>query len=76
MGDWIVEFQSTAPNEQCDGRCGGRFDACGEIVTKAQLIMEGITLSPYRGSIQFHVECFHIWDSERKVIGHEPSGPA
>jgi hypothetical protein len=55
---------------------GETCDACGEIVTKAQLIMEGITLSDGRKPVQFHVLCFQVWDTERKVIGHEPSAPA
>jgi hypothetical protein len=55
---------------------GETCDACGGTVTKAHLMMEGITLSPDRGSVQFHVRCFQVWDSERKVVGHEPSGPA
>lgn len=55
---------------------GETCDACGEIVTKAQLIMEGITLSDGRRSVQFHVLCFQVCDTERKAIGHEPSAPA
>ena len=47
-----------------------------EIVTKTQLIMEGITLSEGRASVQFHALCFQVWDTEGQVIGHEPSGPA
>ena len=55
---------------------GETCDGCGEIVTRAQLIMEGIALNEGRNPVQFHVQCFQAWDPERKVIGHEPSGPA
>jgi len=55
---------------------GETCDACEEVVTKAQLIMEGITLSVGRESVQFHVMCFNVWDAERQVAGHDPSGPA
>ena len=53
---------------------GETCDACEEVVTKAQLIMEGITLSVGRESVQFHVMCFNVWDAERQVAGHDPSG--
>lgn len=49
-------------------------DGCDEIVTKAQMIMEG--LSAKDSGVQFHVACFYVWDVERQVLGHEPSGPA
>ena len=49
-------------------------DGCDEIVTKAQMIMEG--LSSKDSGVQFHVACFYVWDVERQVLGHEPSGPA
>jgi hypothetical protein len=49
-------------------------DGCGEIVTKTQMVMEGLSTKD-RG-VQFHVTCFHVWDVERQVLGHEPSGPA
>jgi hypothetical protein len=49
-------------------------DGCDEIVTKAQMIMEG--LSGKDSGVQFHVACFYVWDVERHVLGHEPSGPA
>jgi hypothetical protein len=53
---------------------GETCDGCGEIVGKAQLVMEGIDA---RGcGVQFHVACFYVWDAERKVLGHEPSAPA
>jgi hypothetical protein len=50
---------------------GETCDACEETVSKAQMIMEGIGTAG--GGVQFHVACFYLWDSERQVIGHEPS---
>ena len=45
---------------------GELCDACDGPITKQQLVMEGIasTLSDKK-PIQFHVQCFQIWDSER-----------
>ena len=52
---------------------GETCDACGEVVTKPQMLMEGIGQNG--GGIQMHVQCFWIWDREREVVGHEPSAP-
>jgi len=49
-------------------------NACEEMITHEQWIMEGISTDP-QGSVQLHVECFFIWDTERQVLGHAPSGP-
>ena len=53
---------------------GETCDGCGETVTKAQMVMEG--LSAKDCGVQFHVACFYVWDAERRVLGHEPSAPA
>jgi hypothetical protein len=47
---------------------GEMCDACDMLITKEQLVMEGIasTLSDEK-PIQFHVSCFHIWDHERRA---------
>ena len=42
-------------------------------MTKAQMIMEG--LSSKDCGVQFYVACFYVWDAERQVLRHEPSGP-
>ena len=52
--------------EACDG--------CDEIITKPQMLMEGISES--RHGIQMHVACFCMWDQERTPTGHEPSVPS
>lgn len=49
-------------------------DGCGEIVTKTQMIMEGLATGG--SGVQFHVACFYVWDAERNFTGHAPSGPA
>ena len=53
---------------------GETCDACEEVVTKPQMLMEGISENG-RG-IQMHVQCFYMWDNERRPIGHEPSSPS
>ena len=49
-------------------------DGCDETVTKAQMVMEG--LSGKDRDVQFHVTCFYVWDATRRVLGYKPSGPA
>jgi hypothetical protein len=46
-----------AAGETCNG--------CDEVVPRGTLIMEGI--NPKGQAIQFHVECFYIWDQERRA---------
>ena len=53
---------------------GESCDACEEVVTKPQMLIEGISENG-RG-IQTHVQCFYPWDNERRVAGHEPSSPS
>jgi hypothetical protein len=43
---------------------GETCDACEEIITKAQFVMEGVSTTGGKG-IQFHVACLHLWDAER-----------
>jgi hypothetical protein len=51
--------------------------ACDEVVLAGQLLMEGIsTDTNNRMGVQFHVKCFYLWDTLRKVKGHQASGPA
>lgn len=58
--------------ETCDG--------CGETVTTSQMVMEGLSVTDAAHAdgigVQFHVECFQVWDAERHVLGHDPSQPA
>ena len=46
--------------------CGG----CGETVTKARMMMGARREGMW---VQFYAACFHVWDVERLVPGHEPS---
>lgn len=50
--------------------------ACEQIITKKQFVMEGISSVDGAIGIQLHVRCFQVWDEERQVPGHEASGPA
>ena len=54
---------------------GETCDGCGETVTRIQMLMEGPLDAMARG-VRLHVACFSVWDAERQVPGHEPSGPA
>jgi hypothetical protein len=47
---------------------GEMCDACDRLITKEQLVMEGIasTLCDKK-PVQFHVSCFHIWNHERRA---------
>ena len=46
---------------------GEMCDACDAAIGNPELIMEGI--NPDGKGVQFHVECFYIWDKERRVGG-------
>jgi hypothetical protein len=50
---------------------GEGCDACGEVITKTQFVMEGVSTTPGGVGIQFHVGCLHLWDSERQAPGRE-----
>jgi len=49
-------------------------DACREAIAKGQLVMDCIG-EHYPKTLQFHVRCFYIWDSERRT-GDEPTCPS
>ena len=44
---------------------GETCDACEDLVTKDELVIEGISLASGRKALQLHVACFHLWDIER-----------
>lgn len=44
---------------------GETCDACDTVLSKEQLLMEGTTRQ--RRSLQFHVQCFKLWDEERRT---------
>jgi hypothetical protein len=49
------------------GPGNGEFcDACEAIITPKELIMEGIAEGG--GGVQFHVQCFYLWDSIRGTV--------
>ena len=67
------------PGHECTKVFGGvsngeTCDACHTAVAKGQLVMECIG-EHYPKTLQFHVRCFYIWDSERRT-GDEPTCPS
>ena len=46
---------------------GEKCDACETLITRAQLVVEGITLAGGGRPIQLHVECFQLWNDERRA---------
>ena len=67
------------PGHDCTKVLGGASngetcDACGELIGKTQLVMDCIG-EHYPKTLQFHVRCFYIWDSERRT-GDEPTCPS
>jgi hypothetical protein len=63
----------TLPNDNIPRFWGGpsdgeECDACDEVILANQLLMEGISTLTSKG-IQFHVECFYLWDVERDAPG-------
>ena len=52
---------------------GEECDACEEPIGSPQLIMEAISTTTNQG-IQFHVECFYIWDTERDAPARRRHG--
>ena len=67
------------PGDDCTKVFGGVAngeicDACGAAIAKNQLVMECIG-EHYPKTLQFHVRCFYIWDSERRT-GDEPTCPS
>jgi hypothetical protein len=46
---------------------GETCDACDTVLTKEQLLMEGVTLDLGRRPLQMHVCSFQIWDHERSA---------
>jgi hypothetical protein len=44
---------------------GEKCDACESRITMAQFVVTGTILAG-RGSIQLHVQCFQVWDDERR----------
>ena len=64
--DCTKVFGGVSNGETCDG--------CGEVIAKNQLVMDCIG-EHYPKTIQFHVRCFYIWDSERR-LGDGPQDPS
>jgi hypothetical protein len=49
-------------------------DACDKPITKQQLMMEGVVSTPGdEKPIQFHVQCFQFWETERRTPRGRPA---
>jgi hypothetical protein len=76
---WEKLQSGILPGDDCTKVFGGvangeTCDACSEAIAKNQLVMECIG-EHYPKTLQFHVRCFYIWDSERRT-GDEPTCPS
>jgi len=61
--------QSDLPHDSIPRFWGGpandeACDTCEETIGREQFNMEGISSTTNEG-LQLHVECFHVWDTER-----------
>jgi hypothetical protein len=47
---------------------GEQCDVCDTLITREQVVMEGIaSVFTSKKPVQFHVQCFYVWDAERRV---------
>jgi hypothetical protein len=60
--------QNSIPRVWGGAGAGETCDACEDLISKAQFVMEGVSTTGGKG-IQFHVACFHLWDEERCAPG-------
>ena len=58
--------QDSVPHVWGGSGNGETCSGCEEIVTKDQLVMEGTSLKG--GKVQFHVQCFYVWATEREAL--------
>ena len=61
--------QNSIPRVWDGPRNGETCDACDEKIRPNQFVMEGASRDQTKRALQFHVECFHLWDAERAVPG-------
>src|SRR4030095_2197168 len=46
---------------------GERCDGCDAILSKDQMLMEGVPMDLGRRPLQLHARCFQVWDHERRA---------
>jgi hypothetical protein len=46
---------------------GETCDACDVILSKDQMLMEGVAMDLGRRPLQLHVRCFQVWDHVRRA---------
>ena len=61
--------QNSIPRVWGGPSAGEVCDACDEVIGEHQFVMEGVSTDLAKRAVQFHVECFHLWDRERIVPG-------
>ena len=44
-------------------------DACALVIDTNHLVMKGVSTGHAKGAVQFHVQCFRLWDEARTVPG-------
>jgi hypothetical protein len=67
--------QNSIPRVWGGAGAGEAGDACEVIITPAEFIMEGVTMSGEPPlALQLHVRCFYIWDDERIKPGRKAAG--
>ena len=47
---------------------GETCDGCDEVIGAARFVMEGVSTDHTKRALQFNVECFHLWDKERRPL--------
>jgi len=50
---------------------GQRCDGCGAIITTKQTVVSGLAAEDW-SPLQFHAECFDIWNVERDLPNRHP----
>ena len=61
------------PHDHAPGVWGGAgrgetCNACEEVITESQFVMDRVRDNMQ--TVQFHVQCFYVWDIERDALSH------
>jgi hypothetical protein len=60
--------RESAPRVRVSSGDGARCDACGEIITANQVMMEVGIYTGDKKSWCLHADCFMLWDTERRRL--------
>ena len=61
--------QNSIPRIWGGPSAGETCDGCDEVIGQSQFVMEGASTDHTKRALQFHIECLHVWDTERSVPG-------